>query len=124
MEKLTDVFRVSISDQGKMRINLFDSGAENGSAEIEVYEASQIATAVLLAAREYQHPSGRAYDKDAQRLSALAPSGVNFASSHVPGCISMIFHFGETSLGIAIPLTSVKEIGERLMALGATGAAH
>ena len=37
MDKATDVFRVSISEQGKMQMSLFDNGAENGSADFVVH---------------------------------------------------------------------------------------
>jgi hypothetical protein len=112
---------------GKMILTLIKDGKSVGETEIETKKASSIASVVLHTAKTAHDMTGRplidAEDGKAT-YAPIIPSGLNLGQSHMPNCTSLIFHFGESILAIAVPDAELKIFGQRLIALGATGSAH
>jgi hypothetical protein len=120
----------AIADPAKatMEITMVRNGTPVASVEIDTKDASAIAGVVLSAAKSaYDEGNGRPrpyLGRKEVSLTAITPSGMNVSPGHTPQSVMMIFHFGDTSLGIAIPQSELLTFGQHLMTLGAAGPAH
>jgi hypothetical protein len=114
-------------ENATMEITMARNGTTFASVEINTKEASAIAGIVLSAAKAAYDGNGKSRPYLGQKevsLTAVTPSGMNVAQSHTPESAMLIFHFGDTSLGIAIPQSELLTFGQHLMTLGAAGPAH
>lgn len=122
------VLRVEFSPtKGKMKLFIVKGRAKLAAVEVDTKQASSIAAVVLETAKQAAAIVGRSPEtsRDAEvRYSNVIPSAINLGPSHIAGCTSLVFHFGETTLGVSVPDRELQEYGQRLMALGAGGAAH
>ncbi|TGV61653.1 hypothetical protein EN784_04600 [bacterium M00.F.Ca.ET.141.01.1.1] len=110
-----------LEQKGMMRVSIEENGKENAFCEMKTEEAGPIAAILLKVAKDANAnypPTGR------PNFSILVPSGINVAPGHKPGYHTLVFHFGDTTIGFAIPHQELKTFGERLMTLGAEGSAQ
>jgi len=122
------VLRVEFSPtKGKMKLFIVRGRAKLASVEVDTKQASSIAAVVLETARQAAQIIGRGPETARDAIvsySNVVPSAINLGPSHIAGCTSLVFHFGETTLGVSVPDQELHGYGQRLMALGASGAAH
>ncbi|RVD30186.1 hypothetical protein [Mesorhizobium sp. M4B.F.Ca.ET.017.02.2.1] len=110
-----------LEQKGMMRVSIEDNGKENAFCEMKTEEAGPIAALLLKTAKDANAnyaPTGRS------NYSVLVPSGINVAPGHKPGYHTLVFHFGDTTIGFAIPHQELQTFGQRLMTLGAEGLAQ
>jgi hypothetical protein len=122
------VLKVDFSPQkGRMKLSIMKGTGNLASLEVDTKSASSIAAVILEGAKQAAEKVGRGPERSEDavvRYSNVIPSAINLGPSHIQGCTSLIFHFGETTLGVSVPDQELHEYGQRLMALGATGAAN
>ena len=115
---------------GLMTVVAVKDGKDIGTTEIETKNAARLAVMLLMTAKAAFDASGRQFEtKDAgERLHTfiLQPSTVGVGSSPIQGCDALIFQFGETAISIAIPRSSLVDLGKQMLALGGSliGPAH
>ena len=114
------------SQAEKMTITLVKDERSIASTVIDIREASNVAAVVLRAAQFAQATSGKPLTPPNQRsvTTLPRPSALNVAQSRTPECTDLIFHFGNTSLGISIPNSVIAKLGQKLMTLAANGTAQ
>jgi hypothetical protein len=95
---------------------------------IDIKDAAQIAGNLLATAAKAFELSGKPPPKrtknDAVSLTAVQPSGHNVGPGRKSTSTMMIFHFGETALGIEVPNAHARTHGRRLMTSAADGTAQ
>jgi hypothetical protein len=108
-----------------MAIDLIESGKSLATTEIETAKAGNVAVLVLHAA-QVAHGGKPLPNTGGGKASymSITPSGLNFGQSHTPQCTSLVCYFGEAVIGIAIPNSDLKSLGQQLLALSAGGAAQ
>ena len=95
---------------GKMRIGFIKDGVETGSTEIDIKEAGSVAALLLYTAKNVHDLAGKPpplEEVDVTHYTSVSASSVNTGPSHIPGCESLILHFGEAPLGIAVPRSTL-----------------
>jgi hypothetical protein len=105
-----------------MLISLAKDGINLGSIQIDTKEASQIAAIVLGSARDAYDSSGKPppySGKEEISLTAISPSGFGVGPGPKSGSAMLIFHFGDSALGIELPQSELQTFGQRLMTLAA-----
>jgi hypothetical protein len=107
-------------ETGKMTITLVRDGADRGSTEIETREAAKLAVMLLMTAKAAFDMAGKRPNlaRSVSHSFNLQPTSVAVGSSPIPDCEALIFAFGETEVGIAIPRSHLGALGQQLMALG------
>jgi hypothetical protein len=111
-----------------MHLSLMKDGVKLGSVEIDTKEAAAIAGIILGSARDAYDRSGKPPPSSSKEekidLTAIHPSGYGIGPGRKPTSSMLIFHFGDTALGIELPNSGLIELGQRLMTLGAEGSAQ
>ena len=92
-------------ERATMEITMVRNGTTVASVEIDTKDASAIAGLVLSAAKAaYDEGNGRSrpyLGRKEVSLTAITPSGMNVSPGHTPESVMMIFHLGDTSLGMS-----------------------
>jgi hypothetical protein len=113
---------------GKMDITLMKDGIDLGSVQIDTKNASALAGIILGTAGEIFRVSGKpnpySTKEQAIDLTAIIPTGHNVGPGRKPGLSMLIFHFGDTALGIEVPNSDAQILGRRLMTAAAEGTAQ
>jgi hypothetical protein len=113
---------------GTMSISLVKDGVSLGSVQIDTKEASRIAAIMLGSARDAYDLSGKpppySNKDETLTLTAIHPSGCNVGPGRKSTSTMVIFHFGDTTLGIELPNSNARLLGQRLMTTAAEGEAQ
>jgi hypothetical protein len=112
--------------KGTTQISLIRDGAVQASVEIDTKQVAAVAGTLLGAARDAFDLSGKPWPYSSEgslEMTAISCSGLSLGlgSGQTSQSVLLIFHFGETTLGISIPRSEARRFGERLMTLGAEG---
>jgi hypothetical protein len=104
---------------GKMRLSLVKGQAAVGTMIIDTKQASSVAATVLATAAKVFELSGKPppyrTKEDEITLSSTPCSGWNIGPGQSATSVMLIFHFGETTLGIPIPQSDARLFAQRLM---------
>jgi hypothetical protein len=115
--------KVSADNKGKMSLALVRGQATVASMIIDAKEAASVAGMVLGAAKRAHELSGKPQPyqtkDDPVSLTAVQCSGWNIGPGQSPETTMLIFHFGETTLGISIPHATAQLFAQRLMTAAA-----
>ncbi len=110
---------------GKMTLSLVKQTGTVGSLIIDTKNASQVAGNVLKTATKAHDLSGKSQPhktkNDEVSMTVVRPSGHNVGPGSKSTSTTLIFHFGETTLGIEVPNADARILGRRLMTAAAEG---
>ncbi len=112
----------------KMTLSLVKEGKTAASITIDTKDTSRIAGNLLATAAKAFNLSGKAPPKGTKNvavsLTAVRPLGHNVGPGRKSTSTMMIFHFGDTALGIELPNEHARTLGRRLMTAAAEGTAQ
>ena len=120
-------FKVSADDAaGRMSLSIVKSEKYVASIDIDRAEASHIAALVLGHARESYAKTGKAppYRSKEDPVDLAIPSGIGVGPGRKSSTTMLLFHFGDSTLGIELPNSELSLLGQRLMTIGAQGTAQ
>jgi hypothetical protein len=112
------------SGDGQMSLMIMDGETSAIRLTIDAQSASKIAAGVLAGAKTAFELSGKpppyTSKDDPISLTAVACSGWSIGPDQTePSAVMLIFHFGETALGIRVPRTAVQLLAQRLLTVAA-----
>src|SRR4051794_35720970 len=112
------------SKEGELRLSVMEGDDTVTTLTIDAKSASSIAAAVLAGAKKSFDATGKpppvTSKNDPVSLTAIWCSGWNIAlGDQSEPSVTLIFHFGETALGIRIPEENAQSLGRLLMTAAA-----
>ena len=111
--------------KGKLTLALVQDARTVASFTTDTKDASKIAGNLLSTAVKAHDLSGKPppykTKNEEVSLTVVRPSGHNVGPGRKSTSTMMIFHFGETTLGIEVPNEDAQIIGRRLMTAAAEG---
>ena len=112
------------SKEGELRLSIVEGDDAVTTLTIDAKSGSSIAAAVLAGAKKSFDATGKpppvTSKNDPVSLTAIWCSGWNIApGDQSEPSVTLIFHFGETALGIRIPEEHAQSLGRRLMTASA-----
>jgi hypothetical protein len=113
-------FKVDLADENKLRIVLVVDGSESRPLIIDAVEAGPIAAHILKAANVSFRKSGRPPSETPPNVPVIQMDAMGSGNSGIPNHETLLFRFGDSALGIAVPKPMLKEMGETFLALSAT----
>lgn len=119
---MATVLNIQQDETGRFsRIAILEEGAVLAAAVTTAAELGSFAALALETAKTMSERSGAPLATGEQAYSVVLPSKIALGPCSVPNCEALVAVFGETAFGIAIPRNHLRQLGEALVALSATG---
>jgi hypothetical protein len=112
--------KVDLADDHKLRIVLVVEGLESQPLVINAVEAGPIAAHILKAANVSFRKSGKPPSETPANVPVIQMDAMGSGNSGIPNHETLLFRFGDSALGIAVPKPMLKQMGETFLALSAT----
>jgi hypothetical protein len=108
-----------------MTISITKDGAPSSALEIDTGRSGDLAAIILRAAKEVHSRSGapmpnRGKDNPIE-FTVLRPTGFNIGPGPSPDTTTLLFYFGEATLGISAPQEALHTFAQRLLTATAPG---
>ena len=105
---------------GKMKISLVIEGKQGTAFEIDTKKSAAAAGIILGAARKAGTQQPRTKNGPVE-FTSVPCSGCNIGYGKTRQTVTLLFHFGETTLGIPLPLANALSFAQHRMTAAAAG---
>jgi hypothetical protein len=122
-------FRIDVLEEGKkIKLSFVGEGRSNSSATFGIEALGSLVATLLKAANSAGIAMAQAGGPVSGGLAAdwfpVRPSTTALGSSPEPNCEALVLGFGPTALAISLQRTSLRALGEGMIALSAGGEAQ
>jgi hypothetical protein len=104
-----------------------DESGDKFALAVEYEDLAELAAAILMAAHKAHLASRKPLSDSVEtplKYSLVTPTTLALGPTNVPDSVSLTLRFGRTALGVAIPKTMLRSLGEAMIAATANGAGH